>query len=361
MPRLIAFYLPQFYPTPENDEWWGKGFTEWTNVKRAKPLFKGHYQPRIPADELGYYDLRDPNVRIKQAELARSAGIEGFCYWHYWFAGRQLLNRVFDEVVQSGVPDYPFCLCWANHSWWAKTWDPDIPDRLLVEQTYPGREDYENHFFAMLPAFKDKRYIRVDGRLLFGIFEPAGIPDIEEFTETWNTLAARNDLPGFYFFAFAQGSKSLDAGRKSYDAIVYDAMHDAAFMNRILPLNKLKVRLNTILHLPVPMSYDFYARIALEKFNEYPEMVPCLVPNFDHSPRSGSRGVIIDGSTPEKWGRLCREVSKLRAINGKDGLIFIKAWNEWGEGNYLEPDSLWGKSFLEETKNAGIQTTKETR
>ena len=352
MPRLIAFYLPQFYPTPENDEWWGKGFTEWTNVKRAKPLFKGHYQPRIPADELGYYDLRDQSIRIKQAELARSAGIEGFCYWHYWFAGRRLLNRVFDEVVQSGVPDFPFCLCWANHSWWAKTWDPDIPDRLLVEQTYPGREDYENHFFSMLPAFKDKRYIRVEGRLLYGIFEPAGIPDFEDFAETWNTLASRNGLPGFYFFALAQGSKSLDAGRKGYDSIVYDAMHDAAFMNRMRPLNKLKVRLNPLLHRPVPVSYDFYVQIALEKFIQFPETIPCIVPNFDHSPRSGSKGVILHNSTPEKWGKFCREVTNLQAFKEGEKLVFIKAWNEWGEGNYLEPDSLYGMSYIKETHDA---------
>ena len=350
MPRLIAFYLQQFFPTPENDEWWGKGFTEWTNVRRAKPLFKGHYQPRIPTKPLGYYDLRNQDVRIKQANLARSAGIEGFCYWHYWFAGRRLLNRVFDEVVQFGVPDFPFCLCWANHSWWAKTWDPDTPDQLLVEQTYPGVNDYENQFYAMLQAFKDKRYIKIDGRLLFGVFEPAGIPDIGLFTKTWNRLALENGLPGFFFFAFAQGSSSIDAGRQGFDTIVYDAMHDAAFMNRMRPLKKILVKLNPIIHRPVPMSYDFYARIALEKFKQFPETVPCLIPNFDHSPRSGSKGVIIHNSTPEKWGKLCREVSKILETRKGEQLLFIKAWNEWGEGNYLEPDLRWGASYLEETK-----------
>ena len=134
--RVIAFYLPQFYPTPENDEWWEPGFTEWTNVARAKPLFKGHYQPRIPRD-LGFYDLRVPETREKQAQLAREAGIEGFCYWHYWFGnGKRLLSDVFREVVETGKPDFPFCLCWANHSWYAKTWDPNIPDKLLIEQTF---------------------------------------------------------------------------------------------------------------------------------------------------------------------------------------------------------------------------------
>ena len=158
--RVIAFYLPQFYPTPENDEWWEPGFTEWTNVARAKPLFRGHNQPRIPRD-LGFYDLRVPETREKQAQLAREASIEGFCYWHYWFGnGKRLLANVFREVVETGKPDFPFCLCWANHSWYQKTWDPNKPNKLLIEQTYPGVNDSEAHFYEMLPAFKDKRYMR---------------------------------------------------------------------------------------------------------------------------------------------------------------------------------------------------------
>ena len=172
--KIIAFYLPQFYPTPENDEWWGKGFTEWTNVAKAKPLFPGHNQPRVSAD-LGFYDLRLPTVREEQVRLAKEAGIDGFCYWHYWFNGRRLLDRVFSEVVESGKPDFPFCLCWANHSWSMKTWDPSRPNKLLIEQTYPGKNDFEAHFYAMLPAFKDPRYIRHKGKLLFGVFDTRGM------------------------------------------------------------------------------------------------------------------------------------------------------------------------------------------
>lgn len=347
MSRTIAFYLPQFYPTPENDEWWGKGFTEWTNVGRAKPLFKGHYQPRIPAD-LGYYDLRIPDVRVRQAEMARAAGIEGFCYWHYWFAGRRLLNLVFDEVVKTGSPDFPFCLCWANHSWKAKTWDPSIPDRMLIEQTYPGIEDYTQQFYAMLPAFKDARYLKVEGKLLYGVFEPASLPDVSVFTSTWNKLAAENGLPGFYFFSFAQGSASIPEARSGYDAVVYDPMHDAAYAHRIKPFNKLLVRLNPLLHRPVPIPYDFYSKMALAKFKEYDDTVPCLIPNFDHSPRSGSKGVILHDSTPEKWGKLYRKVVRMVESRHTDNLIFIKAWNEWGEGNYLEPDLRFGTRYLEE-------------
>ncbi len=348
MSRLIAFYLPQFYPTPENDEWWEKGFTEWTNVKRAKPLFKDHYQPRIPADELGYYDLRDQNVRIKQAELAKSAGIEGFCYWHYWFAGRRLLNRVFDEVVESGVPDFPFCLCWANHTWYAKRWNPKVRDKILIEQTYPGMDDYINQFYSMLPAFRDKRYIKVDGRLLYGIFSPTNIPDIEGFTSIWNSLAKEYDLPGFYFFALSQGSSNLANYSPCFDSVVFDPMYDAAYCNRTTFKNKLLTKLNPILNRPVPMSYDFYSKIAFESFVQNPKMVPCIIPNFDHSPRSGSRGVIIHGSTPEKWGQLCEKT--LNLVQNRDGehLVFIKAWNEWGEGNYLEPDYRFGREYLQQ-------------
>ena len=190
--RIIAFYLPQYYPFKENDEWWGKGFTEWTNVGKAKSLFKGHYQPRVPSD-LGYYDLRLPEVREAQAELAKEAGIEGFCYWHYWFDHkRQLMGRVFDEVLTSGTPALPFCLGWANHSWYAKTWDKDVKDKLLCEQKYLGKTDYDAHFEYVLKAFKDARYITVDGCPLFYIFDPLKLPI--DFIPYWNKLAKQNGL-----------------------------------------------------------------------------------------------------------------------------------------------------------------------
>lgn len=221
-PRLIAFYLPQYYPTKENDEWWGKGFTEWTNVGRAKPLFKGHYQPRVPAD-LGYYDLRVPEVRIQQAEMAKNAGIEGFCYWHYWFAGKRMLDRVFGEVVETGKPDFPFCLCWANHSWYAKTWDPNKPSKLLIEQTYPGIEDYEEHFYAMLPAFKDRRYIRINEKILFAVYDPLNIPEPQLFIETWNRLARENGLEGFYFMGFTiKDSLKQEILKVGFDSVLVD-------------------------------------------------------------------------------------------------------------------------------------------
>ena len=351
--RAIAFYLPQFYPTQENDEWWEPGFTEWTNVTRAKPLFRGHYQPRLPKD-LSFYDLRVPEVREKQASMARNAGIEGFCYWHYWFAGRRLLDTVFTEVVESGKPDYPFCLCWANHSWKAKTWNPNMPDKMLIEQTYPGVEDYKAHFYAMLPAFKDKRYMKIDGRLIFGIFAPGDFTDFQLFAETWNQFAKENGLEGFYFFALAQGTRNLNRFEHSlYDAIVFDKMIDTYREHESTWLKRRYKRLLFRYHKPLRLDYSRYVDLSIESFKNDESLIPCIDPDFDHTPRSAWRWIIYYNSSPDKWERLCKssvEVLKKRKTNNT--LLFIKSWNEWGEGNYLEPDQKWGHAYLEATSRA---------
>lgn len=353
--RAIAFYLPQFYPTPENDLWWEPGFTEWTNVVRAKPLFKGHYQPRIP-QELSFYDLRVPETRERQAELAREAGIEGFCYWHYWFGnGKRLLDRVFREVVESGKPDFPFCLCWANHSWYRKTWDPNSPNKLLIEQTYPGVEDYKNHFMQMLPAFKDKRYIcNSEGKMLFGIFDPKRFVDFELFKETWNTLAKENGLNGFEFFAYVPDEVTYkDVLSRNYDRIVYEAINDSYpyLYAKRYTYEWFKNHIKKILHKPLKMvNYSDYVTKSIDVFKRKLDVTPCIDPMFDHSPRSRGVGQILHNNDPKLWGKLCREVANCVESNhnNPDGFIFIKAWNEWGEGNYMEPDTRFGKAYIEE-------------
>lgn len=357
--RAIAFYLPQFYPTPENDEWWQKGFTEWTNVGKAKPLFQGHYQPRVPAD-LGYYDLRVAETRIKQAELAREYGVEGFCYWHYWFNGRRLLDLVFKEVVESGKPDFPFCLCWANHSWYAKTWDPQSPDKLLIAQTYNGIEDYTSHFYAMLPAFKDPRYIKVDGKIVFGMFDPC-FSEYTTFSETWNRLAKENGLEGFFFFGLCQETYMIDKARiNGINHVVVDNLVDAYYHADSKIRRKWGFIKKKHFHKPYVVSYDKYVNYTLSFFQERYEnsqyMIPCIEPGFDHSPRSEFRGTIFNDNTPEKWGEICRGIADIisRSKTHKEKLLFIKAWNEWAEGNYLEPDLKYGKSFLEELRKAII-------
>lgn len=196
--RVIALYLPQFHPIPENDKWWGKGFTEWMNVGKARPLFRGHYQPRVPAD-LGYYDLRLSEAREAQAEMAKSYGIEGFCYWHYWFGnGKRLLERPFQEVLSSGKPDFPFCLAWANESW--KGFFHGVNGReVLIEQEYPSEQDRIDHFYSVLPAFKDARYMQVDSKPLFMIYNPFSLPDARGFISLWQKLAKENGLTGIHF------------------------------------------------------------------------------------------------------------------------------------------------------------------
>lgn len=353
--QIIAFYLPQFYPTPENDEWWEPGFTEWTNVTRAKPLFSGHYQPRLPRD-LSFYDLRVSETRERQAALARYAGITGFCYWHYWFAGRRMLDIPFREVVESGKPDFPFCLCWANHSWYAKTWDANTPDKLLVEQTYPGEQDYIDHFYAMLPAFRDKRYMKVDGKLLFGIFSPLDFQDFSHFSAIWNQLAKEHGLNGFFFFGYTPSSAvAKKTESMNFDAIVMSTVREGYLYEESANRRMYRMFLEKMKR-PFAAEYAKYVKESIRLFRENSKYTPCIAPDFDHSPRSGRRAIMFKGSSPEKWGELCKET--LEIVNErKEGeqLIFIKAWNEWGEGNYMEPDQKFGTGYIEASRKVFVR------
>lgn len=216
--RLIAYYLPQFHPIPENDQWWGNGFTEWTNVTKAKPLFKGHLQPRLPAD-LGYYDLRVPEVREAQAEMAEQYGIEGFCYYHYWFGdGRMLLERPFNEVLKSGKPDFPFCLCWANETW-SGIWFGET-NKTLIEQKPPDKKDLEKHFEYLLRAFNDERYLTVDEKPIFQILTPRNLPDSIETTDTLRELAHRSGFKGLHLVAGYRNPEDWDPREYGFDAVV---------------------------------------------------------------------------------------------------------------------------------------------
>ena len=214
--RSIAFYLPQFHPIPENDEWWGEGFTEWTNVRRARPLFPGHHQPELPGP-LGFYDLRDSNVRDAQADLARSHGIDAFCYYHYWFGGRRLLERPFDEVLASGRPDLPFCLCWANEPW-TRAWDGS-DRKVLVHQDY-SEDDDRRHISWLIEAFKDERYVRVDGKPLFLVYRADAMPDPAGTTRLWRDMADRAGLPGLFLCRVESRHEGGDPAAVGFDASV---------------------------------------------------------------------------------------------------------------------------------------------
>ncbi len=349
--RLIAFYLPQYHPTEENDKWWGKGFTEWTNVASAKPLYKGHHQPNIPT-ELGFYDLRVPETRKAQADLAREYGIEGFCYWHYWFGGSErLLERPFYEVLDTKEPNFPFCLAWANHSWYAKTWDSSKPDTLLIEQRYLGVGDYTKHFYEMLTAFKDDRYIKVDGKLFFLIFSPLASKEISIFMDTWRKLANENGLDDFYFVGQGLKHEEKEVLRLGFDAFQDNSLF-SVYKNE-KGIRKLLKKISVFIFKKPAKIYDYSHTVDMMVGDNCRNInvILSICPNWDHSPRSKERALILENSTPQKFGQHVRKVFDLIKEKPRAKRIaMIKSWNEWGEGNYLEPDKQFGREYLEELK-----------
>ena len=349
MSKFIALYLPQYYPTKENNEWWGAGFTDWRTVNMAKPLFRGHIQPKIPLD-LGYYDLRVSETRIQQADLAKEYGIDAFCYWHYWFgAGKRLLNLPFDEVVKSGKPDFPFCLGWANHSWYKKAWGGKGKDRLLIEQKYLGKDDDVSHFQTLLPAFKDKRYLRHDGKLIFFVYEPLSDKHIKEFIHTWRCLAKDNGLNDFFFIGKSQYSRS----KKDILDIGFDAIYNDNIFGILHKESKLKkawrLLARKLFNLPMIFSYGEAIKYMLTAEEKEENVVPTIAPNWDHSPRSGRKNAIFIDSKPVYFEKLVKQAEDI--VKDKDNdIVLVKSWNEWGEGNYLEPDLQYGRGILEALK-----------
>ena len=376
--RVIALYLPQFHPIPENNRWWGPGFTEWTNVAKAKPLFKGHVQPKIPAD-LGFYDLRLPEVRQQQADLAHEAGIEGFCYYHYWFGGKQLLERPFNEVLASGKPDFPFCLCWANHSWSNKTWNRKSnmqSNSMLIEQTYPGYDDDYNHFMNVLPAFRDKRYITIDGKPVFCLYNPWEHTRVKEWIVTWRKLAQENGLPGLHFVSMCDatltfklnpdGTKSrvlpnvessqdlfqtvLDMG---FDAVNCIGMRRGEMLSEGRMLNLCKTILRKA-GLPIGQFFD-YSRTVKGFFppeTKWENVYPTIVPQWDRSPRAATLDGIYVHATPKAFEEHINDaLTYIEKKAPEHRIMVLKSWNEWGEGNYVEPDLEFGHGWLEAIKN----------
>ena len=368
--RVIAFYLPQYHPIPENDEWWGKGFTEWTNVAMAKPLFHGHYQPRVPAD-LGFYDLRLPEVREAQAQMAKDAGIEGFMYWHYWFGnGRQLLERPFNEVLASGKPDFPFCLGWANHSWSRKTWTAKNKggaageSMMLLEQTYPGDDDYTQHFYSLLPAFRDHRYIRVNDKPFFLIYNILDIPDLKHFMELWQTLAKQNGLEGIHFVANIMGH----AAELRKDEIINSGVDSTVLSNLFygegrcagkLSMYWQKIRTRVLKMGPERYKYKKFIECVHNDYEKMENVYPVVYPQLDRTPRAGRNAVILTGSTPELFEKYLKDtIDIVKNKKEENRIVIINAWNEWGEGNYIEPDMKFGCGYLDACKQVLLNQKK---
>lgn len=297
-PEIIAFYLPQFHPFPENDNWWGKGFTEWTNVGKARKLFPGHYQPRIPAD-LGYYDLRLSLIYEQQVQLAREAGVTAFCFYEYWFGGKRLMERP---------------------------------------------------FYALLPAFSDKRYLRIDDRLVFVIYDYKSIPGHYPMLTRWNELARKNNLPEFYFMAYTADPREVKHPRYNvFDNVILSNINGAFGQGHSVKRLLKDVLINRFLHLPAHVvSYRKAIKKMLCPAFENEKVVPVVVPNWDHSPRLGTGGSIFHNSTPELFKRHLTDILLItRQKRVVQPMIFIKSWNEWGEGNYMEPDLRFGKQYIE--------------
>jgi hypothetical protein len=338
--EVLAHYLPQFHPIPENDQWWEKGFTEWTNVAKARPLFRGHVQPHLPAD-LGFYDLRVEETRLAQADLARQFGVTGFCYWHYWFGGRRLLERPFEEMLASGRPDFPFCVSWANQTW-SGIWH-GAPNRILIEQTYPGPDDDGRHFDYLRTAFEDARYIRVGGRPVLFVYKPADLPEPARFVDRWQKMAHDAGLGGLYLVAGLGESPYPTYVEDGFDAGVY---YQFPFEENAETWVRERLLARGIIRGPKRYPYR-------QQFPEPPRdlggrVIPCVYPNWDNTPRSGRRGVVATGATPARFAAHIRRAIELVADFPIDEqVLMIKSWNEWAEGNYLEPDAESGLGRLQ--------------
>jgi len=350
--RALAVVLPQFHPIPENDIWWGKGFTEWTNVAKTKPRFRGHYQPHVPAD-LGFYDLRLEEARVAQAELAKEYGIYGFCYYHYWFHGKQLLEKPVNEIVSSGNPDFPFCLCWANETW-SRNWDGSN-NEVLLSQEY-SKNGHLEHIHHLLKIFKDKRYIKVGGKPLFIITIAQAIPNVREMVEIWNVEAKRAGFKeGLYLLSTTTSHEhNINPISLGFDAS-WAFLHYVFFTRKDL-VSRIIRKANKFFDLKSEYTINLYSKIvnnaiqnysASQQWKEY----PCVCPGWDNSPRRKVEAYVLHGSTPdlyEKW--LANTCDKFMPYSVEENFIFINAMNEWAEGNHLEPDLKWGLKYMEATR-----------
>lgn len=350
--RIIAIHLPQFYPFPENDEWWGKGFTEWRNVTKAKPRFRGHYQPHLPAD-LGFYDLRLKECRLEQEKLAKEYGIDGFCYYHYWFNGHLIMEKPVEAKLANKEEDFPFMFCWANEDWhrnWAGGYN-----ETLISQNYSKEDDIE-HFKYLLPFFKDERYIKVDGKPVFCVYRPALFPDFDESVRTWQELAKKEGFQLYICKFEVKGEWGESHMPKSANAAVeFQPMNMEGFDRRYSWFAKIIKRVyhRTIFNSIYP--YNKYVEFQLKKtpvsltYKRYPSVTPI----WDNACRRiGMPFMCLKNSSPSLFKQWFAHVYHSFQPFGKDeDFIFINAWNEWAEGCHLEPDEKFGREYLEAIKS----------
>lgn len=359
--KFLAYYLPQYHQIPENDEWWGEGFTEWTNVKKAKPLFRGHQQPIVPG-ELGYYDLlKTEGIQEKQAALAKEYGIDGFIYYQYWFGGgKMLLEKPTEKMLVNKNVDLPFCFCWANETW-SGIWH-GLTDKVLIEQQYLGEEDYIRYFNYLLPFFKDERYIKVDNMPMFHIYRIDNIPDSDVFLALFNKLAKENGFAGIYFVSTINTNTQKISDNNSIYGVVgietfrqlrYAEIHrfkEGTLLHRVE--RKIKYHLgfyNVVGERAKPLVIDYLKGLKkIEVQIPHKKYIPCIIPNWDNSPRSGNKSLILKNSSSDAFYKYFTLVmGEFTNHKYNPPFVVIKSWNEWAEGNYLEPDKNNGNRWLE--------------
>lgn len=357
--EVIAFYLPQYHPTKENDAWFGPGFTEWTNVGQAKPLFRGHYQPKVPAD-LGYYDLRIPQIREQQEALAKEAGVTAFCYYHYWFGhGKQMLEKPLEWMLQE-KGDMPFCICWANHMWYKKTWNSEtnvLDKKPLLPIDYGDEADWKLHFETLLPAFQDRRYYKIDGRLAFVLYRIQDIPDVDKFKALWNKLAVEHGLPEFYFMTYLDDpAKRKELIQNSCEKQIVSCKADITSKGTSVFGRKLFRFIKGVIAQQLHVTLDKYNYASIRyklsaPFFAEEEVIPVLIPNWDNTPRRKEGATILHNATPEQFYLHCKETFAYLK-NKRNRVVFLKSWNEWGEGNYMEPCLRYGHGYLQALNKA---------
>ncbi|AUW96612.1 glycosyltransferase WbsX family protein [Streptococcus pluranimalium] len=367
--KTIAFYLPQFHAIPENDEWWGKGFTEWTNMKAAKPLFEGHQQPRIPLDN-NYYDLLDEKTMEWQVKLAQEYGLYGFCFYHYWFDGHMLLEKPMEMMLKNENINFPYSICWANEPW-TNAWKSDEDAKTLIAQRYGDEKEWKAHFDYLLQFFNDKNYITFDGKPLLVLYRPEIVDCLNDMLDYWQGLAIEAGFPGLCF-AYQQVSYYLlenkDESRFTYRIEYqpgyarYDAQKNAGGMTSKLLSVKTAIRstaskidktFGTNIAANLTKSgtsfedYDELCQAIINRHGEDEKSVAGMFVDWDNTPRRGGRGRVCLGSTPEKFQHYMAEQVKNVKETYSNDMIFIFAWNEWAEGGYLEPDEENRYAYLE--------------
>lgn len=349
--KLIAFHLPQFHTFPENDEWWGKGFTEWTNTKKAQKLFPMHNQPREPYEN-NYYDLSRIENMLWQMELAREYGIYGFCYYHYWFHGRLLLHKPLELIRDYKGEKLPYCLCWANEPW-TRAWENNT--EVLVAQEYGGKASWEKHFEYLLRYFKDPAYIQLDHKPVLVLYRSNNIPDCDEMIAYWDKRCQESGFAGIYLIEEMNSFQDKACCRNSSAVLEFEPLYTMKYA-RTFP-EKLIDKMESLLFCAAVKSknqiysYDrLWNRILKRNHNDTKHRLPGAFVDWDNTARKGSRGRIVMGATPLKFQRYLAAQREIGERLGSE-FIFLNAWNEWGEGTYLEPDQVNGFQYLEAVKS----------